>query len=162
VDKRYLALVKGVWELGARDIEAPLAARRREGEVRVRVDEQQGKLARSRFRLVEAFGPLASRVEVQLFTGRTHQIRVHAAHLGHPLAGDDRYGEPSFDEVMRELGLGRMFLHAHSLAFVWPDTGQEFAVSVPLPEELKNVLDALAAGRPGSERAGGRRRPPRR
>jgi 23S rRNA pseudouridine955/2504/2580 synthase len=149
LDKRYLALVKGLWERGSREVDLPLAARRREGEVRVRVDEAEGKLARSRFRRVEAFGALASLVEVQLLTGRTHQIRVHAAHLGHPLAGDERYGDERFNAAMRELGLGRMFLHAHSLAFAWPDTGQDFAVSAPLPDELKAVLDALTAAAKG-------------
>jgi 23S rRNA pseudouridine955/2504/2580 synthase len=144
MEKRYLALVKGLWEHGAIEVEAPLSARRREGEVRVRVDET-GKLARSRFRRVDAFGRTASLVEVVLLTGRTHQIRVHAAHVNHPLAGDDRYGDKAFNKAMRAFGLERMFLHAHSVAFTWPDTGQEFAISVPLPEELAAVLDALAA-----------------
>jgi 23S rRNA pseudouridine955/2504/2580 synthase len=149
MDKRYLALVKGLWEHGSRDIDAPLPARRRECEVPVRGDVEAGKRARSRFKRIEAFRSLASLVEVRLLTGRTHQIRVHAAHLGHPLAGDDRYGDPGFDETMRAYGLGRMFLHAHSLAFVWPDTGQDFAVSAPLPDDLKAVLDALAAAAKG-------------
>jgi 23S rRNA pseudouridine955/2504/2580 synthase len=143
MDKRYLALVRGRWEHGSQDIDAPLAARRREGEVRVRVDEE-GKLAVSRFKRIEAFGSVASLVEVRLLTGRTHQIRVHAAHFGHPLAGDDRYGDESFNAAMQGLGLARMFLHAHSLSFVWPDTGQDFAISAPLPDELRAVLDALA------------------
>jgi 23S rRNA pseudouridine955/2504/2580 synthase len=144
MEKRYLALVKGLWERGTVEIDAPLSARRREGEVRVRVDAE-GKLARSRFRRVEAFAAAASLVEVELLTGRTHQIRVHAAHLGHPLAGDERYGEEAFNESMRAFGLGRMFLHAHSVAFTWPDTGREVAVSIPLPPELGAVLDALSS-----------------
>ncbi|HEU4619142.1 MAG TPA: RluA family pseudouridine synthase [Gammaproteobacteria bacterium] len=157
MDKRYLALVRGALREGTVEVDAPLAPSRREGEVRVRVDEE-GKLARSRFRRVEAYGSIASLVEVRLFTGRTHQIRVHAAHLGHPLAGDDRYGDRAFNKEMRRYGLERMFLHAHSVAFAWPDTGRDFAVSAPLPEELKAVLDALAAG-PGAERP--RPAPPR-
>jgi 23S rRNA pseudouridine955/2504/2580 synthase len=145
MEKRYLALIQGPWAPGWVDVDAPLSARRA-GELRVRVDEE-GKLARSRFRCVEAFGSTASLVEVQLFTGRTHQIRVHAAHLGHPLAGDDRYGDRAFNKRMQAFGLERMFLHAHSIAFAWPDTGQDFAVSAPLPDDLRAVLDALAAAR---------------
>ncbi len=143
MEKRYLALVRGLWEQGEVEVEAPLAARRREGEVRVRVDEG-GKAARSRFRRVEAYGKIASLVEVALLTGRTHQIRVHAAHSGHPLAGDERYGDEAFNTAMKAYGLQRMFLHAHALAFRWPDTGEDFSISVPLPEELGAVLDALA------------------
>jgi 23S rRNA pseudouridine955/2504/2580 synthase len=85
-------------------------------------------------------------MEILLLTGRTHQIRVHAAHVGHPLAGDERYGDPEFNERMRRSGLERMFLHAHSVAFAWPDSGEELSVSVPLPPELGAVLDALSAG----------------
>jgi 23S rRNA pseudouridine955/2504/2580 synthase len=143
MEKRYLALVRGQWEHGDVEIDAPLAARRRLGEVLVRVDES-GKEARSRFRRVEAFGKTASLVEVSIATGRTHQIRVHASHAGHPIAGDERYGDESFNEAMTAFGLRRMFLHAAAVAFDWPDSGTPFAVSAPLPEDLKAVLQALA------------------
>ncbi len=145
MEKRYLALLRGLWEQGDIEVDVPLAARRREGEVRVRVAEE-GKRARSRFRRVEAYGKRASLVEVTLLTGRTHQIRVHAAHMGHPLAGDERYGDETFNTAMRAYGLERMFLHAHAIAFEWPDTGADFSISVPLPAELGRVLDALASG----------------
>ena len=143
MEKRYLALVRGLWEHGSVEIDAPLAARRRLGEVTVSVDEA-GKAARSRFRRVDAFGSRASLVEVVILTGRTHQIRAHAVHAGHPIAGDERYGDPAFNEAMQAFGLRRMFLHAHALAFDWPDSGEPFAVSVPLPDELSDVLQALA------------------
>jgi 23S rRNA pseudouridine955/2504/2580 synthase len=146
LEKRYLALVKGSWELGAVEIDAPLTATRREGEVKVRVDPA-GKASRSRFRRVEAYGSVASLVEVVLLTGRTHQIRVHAAHAGHPIAGDDRYGDKVFNAAMEAFSLHRMFLHAHAIAFEWPDTGEELAVSVPLPDELAAVLQALSEKR---------------
>jgi 23S rRNA pseudouridine955/2504/2580 synthase len=81
---------------------------------------------------------------VALSTGRTHQIRVHAAHAGHPLAGDDRYGDRAFNAVLAQRGLHRMFLHAHSIAFRWPGTDEDFSVSAPLPAELANVLTALS------------------
>ena len=93
--------------------------------------------------------------EVSIETGRTHQIRVHAAHAGHPVAGDERYGDKDFDEYLKSFGLTRMFLHAHSLSFDWPDTGEPFNASAPLPEDLKSVLTALEVK--SAKRAGGRR-----
>lgn len=144
VDKRYLALVKGRWAEDAREIDAPLVTRRVGGEARVKVDST-GKEARSSFRLLDRFGKTASLLEVSIATGRTHQIRVHAAHAGHPVAGDDRYGDKDFNEYLRSFGLERMFLHAHSLTFEWPETGEEFNASVPLPDDLKAVVTALEA-----------------
>jgi 23S rRNA pseudouridine955/2504/2580 synthase len=154
VDKRYLALVKGAWPEGTTEIDAPLVTRRVGGEARVKVDEQ-GKESRSSFRLIERFGKTASLLEVTIDTGRTHQIRVHAAHAGHPVAGDERYGDKDFDEYFKSFGLTRMFLHAHSLSFDWPDTGEPFNASAPLPEDLKSVLTALEVKNP--KRAAGRR-----
>src|SRR5690606_482940 len=137
----------GIWEHGDVEIDAPLSARRRkQGEVVVRVDEE-GKAASSRFRRVDAFGSAASLVEVTIATGRTHQIRVHAAHAGHPIAGDDRYGDAALNDAMAGYGLRRMFLHAAAVAFEWPGSGTPFAVSAPLPDELKAVLQALDSGR---------------
>ncbi len=81
-------------------------------------------------------------VEVDLDTGRTHQIRVHAAHVGHPVAGDDKYGDQEFNARMREHGLTRMFLHSHRISFDWPNGG-DFSASTPLPADLAAVLDAL-------------------
>jgi 23S rRNA pseudouridine955/2504/2580 synthase len=146
VDKRYLALVKGRWPEGTTEIDAPLVTRRVSGEARVKVDES-GKEARSSFRLVDRYGKTASLLEVSIETGRTHQIRVHAAHAGHPVAGDERYGDKDFDEYLKSFGLTRIFLHAHSLSFDWPDTGEPFSASAPLPEDLRSVLTALEAKR---------------
>jgi 23S rRNA pseudouridine955/2504/2580 synthase len=158
VEKRYFALVAGAWPEGTTVVEAPLAVRKQAtGEARVRV-EPGGKAARSEFRLLDRYAGVASFVEVVIATGRTHQIRVHAAHAGHPLAGDERYGNRDFDARLEPLGLRRLFLHAHSLALHWPDTGEELAVSVPLPAELKTVLDALE-GNVRRRRAGRGRRP---
>ena len=142
VEKRYLALVKGRWPEGTTAIDAPLVTRRVGGEARVKVDDS-GKDARSAFRLLERYGKTASLLEVSIDTGRTHQIRVHAAHAGHPVAGDERYGDKDFDAYLHTFGLRRMFLHAHSVSFEWPDTGEPFSASAPLPDELKDVLSAL-------------------
>jgi 23S rRNA pseudouridine955/2504/2580 synthase len=142
VSKRYLTLVQGRWPAHVTDIEAPLVTRRPASEARVKVDAG-GKPAKSSFRLLDTYGRTASLLEVAIATGRTHQIRVHAAHLGHPVAGDDRYGDPEFNARLAHQGLRRMFLHAHSVELVWPDTGERFAISVPLPAELTAFLTAL-------------------
>jgi 23S rRNA pseudouridine955/2504/2580 synthase len=142
VDKRYLALVKGPWAEGNNEIDAPLVTRRVGGEARVKVDPS-GKEARSTFRITSRFGKTATLLEVSIDTGRTHQIRVHAAHAGHPVAGDERYGDKDFNDYLKSFGLQRMFLHAHSLSFDWPDGGEPFAASAPLPDDLKDVLTAL-------------------
>ena len=142
VEKRYLALVRGNWQLGSIEIDEPLKSDRRPGEVRTRVDAG-GKPAQSQFRPIEQFGNVAAFMDVRIGTGRTHQIRAHAAHLQHPIAGDDRYGDERFNEHMNDLGLDRMFLHAHAVEFQWPESDVEFSVSVPLPAELGRVLESL-------------------
>ncbi len=142
VDKQYLALVRGRWPEAKTEIDAPLVTHRVGGEARVKVDPS-GKEARSTFRVVERYGKTASLLNVAIDTGRTHQIRVHAAYAGHPVAGDERYGDKDFNEYLKSFGLGRMFLHAHLLAFEWPESGEPFTASAPLPEDLKAVLTAL-------------------
>jgi len=156
-DKRYLVLVRGKWELGHKRIDVPLRTDTRvSGERTVRADAS-GKPSISDFRPVQFFGKMATLMEVGLHTGRTHQIRVHAAYAGHPVAGDEKYGDADFNARLRELGLGRMFLHAHSMSFEWPQGGP-FSASAPLPPELASVLDRLgavkaAAGRRGAGRS---------
>lgn len=157
-EKRYLALVKGSWQLGKKRIDAPLRTDLRVGGERTVKVHASGKSAMSDFRPVQGFGRLASLVEVSILTGRTHQIRVHAAYAGHPVAGDPKYGDAEFNEEMREFGLERMFLHASSLSFVWPDRGTEFSVNAPLPPELARVIDALASASNRRKGAGRSRR----
>ena len=142
IEKRYLALVRGVWTHGSLSVEQPLLKMRRGGSAFVGIDPG-GKTAISRFRLIEAYRSAASLVEVDIPTGRTHQIRVHAAYVGNPIAGDDRYGDSAFNDVMKAKELRRMFLHAHALSFVWPGSGAEISVSAPLPDDLRNLLDQL-------------------
>ena len=143
VEKRYLALVKGKWELGKKRIDVPLRTDIRVGGERTVKADASGKEAASVFKPVQFFGKRASLVEVELETGRTHQIRVHAAHAGYPLAGDEKYGDAEFNEKMKASGLTRMFLHAHQVSFVWPESGVEFSVSAPLPADLAAVIDSL-------------------
>jgi 23S rRNA pseudouridine955/2504/2580 synthase len=149
VQKSYLALVVGRWELGRKLVNAPLQTEARvSGERTVRVGEG-GKSARTQFKLVQQFGAQASLVEAMLMTGRTHQIRVHAAYCGHPVAGDVKYGDAAANTALRGAGLLRMFLHAHSVSLDWPQGGT-LTLSSPLPAELKAVLDRLPLPGAGS------------
>lgn len=143
INKRYLALVKGRWEGGARRVEAPLRKNTlKSGERIVRVDPE-GKPALSIFEPVAVYGD-SSLVQVDLITGRTHQVRVHGAHIGHPLAGDDKYGDRVFNRAMAGRGLKRLFLHASSLGFTLPlEEAAPVEVSAPLSAELRRVLDEL-------------------
>jgi len=136
----------------------PLATHTRVGGERTVRAAASGKPSVSEFRPVQFFGKTATLMEVTLETGRTHQIRVHAQHAGHPVAGDDKYGDAEFNELLRALGLTRMFLHAHSLSFEWPG-GAEFSINTPLPEDLAAVLERLDAqgSRRGAKAAGNRR-----
>jgi len=142
VRKQYLALVAGRWTGGRRRVDVALRKNQVQGGERmVRVDAS-GKDAVSVFAPVARF-PQATMVEVELGTGRTHQIRVHAAHIGHPLAGDPKYGDRDFNRQMREFGLRRMFLHAHVLEFRDTGEGERIHVSAPLDAALRSVLDRL-------------------
>jgi 23S rRNA pseudouridine955/2504/2580 synthase len=155
-EKRYLALVCGKWNLGEKRIELPLATgERRSGERHVAV-RTHGQMAVSTFRPVQFFGNVASLMEVEIGTGKTHQIRVHAAYAGHPVAGDDKYGDRERNEELKNYGLSRMFLHAASIGVLRPGTHEPLHVSAPLSAELHAVLDALLKA-PGSRR-GARRR----
>jgi 23S rRNA pseudouridine955/2504/2580 synthase len=145
VEKRYLTLVKGRWQLGAKRVAVPLRTDVRIGGERTVRPAASGKPAVSEFRPVQFFGRTATLLEVALRTGRTHQIRVHAQHAGHPVAGDEKYGDAGFNRELASFCLERMFLHAHSLSFTWPQ-GEAFSVSAPLPPELARVLEALVGG----------------
>lgn len=155
MEKGYLALVKGQWDLGKKRIDVPLNTEGRVGGERTVRVQAGGKSAVSTFSPVQSFRNRASMVEVDLDTGRTHQIRVHAAHVGHPVAGDDKYGDKDFNARMREEGLTRMFLHSHRISFDWPGGG-DFSASAPLPADLAAVLDNL--GEASSAKSSRRRR----
>lgn len=147
-EKRYLVLIAGRWSLGHKRIDVPLRTDARVGGERTVRADASGKPSVSEFRPIQFFGTRAPEalsatlMEVALHTGRTHQIRVHASYAGHPVAGDEKYGDAKFNKGMRALGLTRMFLHAHSMSFEWPQGGP-FSASAPLPAELSAVLDRL-------------------
>jgi len=145
MEKQYMTLVRGDWQLGKVLLEDQLSThQRRGGERHVEVGSE-GKASASRFRPLQSFSS-ATLLEVSLLTGRTHQIRVQAEAAGHPVAGDDKYGDPVFNRQMSRFGLKRMFLHAHSLAFEDPGSGEWRAFSAPLPEDLREVIDRLEGG----------------
>ena len=142
VDKRYLLLVAGQWQHGHKTVDLPLSKNvLQSGERRVVVSEQ-GRRAQTRFQPLTVW-PRVSWLEAQLATGRTHQIRVHAAALGHPIAGDTKYGDREFNRWLKNQGLQRLFLHAHSINVAWG--AHELAVSVPLDPTLQTVLDQVFA-----------------
>jgi 23S rRNA pseudouridine955/2504/2580 synthase len=160
--KTYLALVAGSWQLGTKRIDAPLATdNRQHGERHVRVAEA-GKDSVSVFKPVQFFGSLATLMEVDIPTGRTHQIRVHASFAGHPLLGDDKYGDRVRNADLKSHGLKRTFLHAQSVAFDWPGSGVPFHVSAPLPKELAAVLDAITPVKRSGAKSGRRGKPAKR
>lgn len=145
VKKRYRVLVRGRWQGGARDVDAGLTRNvLRSGERVVRIDDA-GKAGRTRF-IPRGAGEAASYLEAVPFTGRTHQIRVHAVAAGHPVAGDTKYGDRDFNRVMRDRGLRRLFLHAASLELENPGDGERLAVEAPLPRELGTLLETLGLG----------------
>ncbi len=139
VDKRYLALLAGVWSRQREVVDVPLRKFVLQGGERlVRIDPQ-GKPARTEFTKL-AQGKEATWVEARLLTGRTHQIRVHAAHLGHPIIGDPRYGDEETNRRWRERGLKRLFLHAWRLELCHPVSGVLLRLEAPLEAGLVNLL----------------------
>ena len=146
IDKRYLALVRGPWKDAMRVVDVPLHRfSTREGERRVRA-EPSGRASMTIFRLERAWParvPPVALLEAELKTGRTHQIRVHLAHLGHALAGDDKYGDFAWNRELAREGLKRMFLHARELTFAHPASGDPIVVASPLPEALSRFLTGL-------------------
>jgi 23S rRNA pseudouridine955/2504/2580 synthase len=141
--KFYLTLAKGRWPDAKRSVKLPLYKYvLASGERRVRVQDE-GQAAQTIFRLQQAW-PDFSLLEAELKTGRTHQIRVHLAHLGHPIAGDDKYGDFELNKALARRGLKRMFLHACRLTITHPATGETNTFTAALPPELNTFLSKLA------------------
>lgn len=139
VSRIYCALVVGSVPTHAGSIDAPIG-RGRVNRKKMAVDPLHGKPALTRFNLIERFGQEFSYLEVELVTGRTHQIRVHLSHIGHPVAGDPEY---SRGRSGKRIGLKRQFLHAGMLLFEHPVTGEKIEAESQLPPDLSTVLENL-------------------
>ena len=144
VDKRYLALVRGHWPSAKKQIRAPLMkSNLRSGERMVEVNVE-GKDALTEFKVLRRFADFATLLEAKPITGRTHQIRVHALHAGHSIAGDPKYGDEEFSKEIRELGGKRLFLHAYQLRIKLPE-GVELRLEAPVDESWASTLERLSA-----------------
>lgn len=150
ITKQYLALLCGHPKRSRFDVNVPLRKSvLHGGERMVRVDES-GKAALTAFHTIETFAD-ASLCEVTLYTGRTHQIRVHAQHAGHPLAGDEKYGLRDMNLRFREAGLRRLFLHAKRFEFELG--GKTYSFSAPLAPDLADALEKLPRRAPTGRNA---------
>ena len=144
INKQYLAMVHGTWPEQTMRVKVPLQKNTiQSGERIVKVDPN-GKIAKTQFRVQQQIGD-NQLVEARIETGRTHQIRVHAAHLGTPILGDEKYGNAEHNRAMRKQGLKRLFLHAWQLRFHWPNAQGQHHFIAPLPTELTQVMDKLSA-----------------
>jgi 23S rRNA pseudouridine955/2504/2580 synthase len=142
VDKRYMALVRGNWPTAQKQVRAPLLkSNLRSGERMVEVNDE-GKEALTLFKVLRRFGDFATMVEARPITGRTHQIRVHALHAGHCIAGDPKYGDEDFSREIRDLGGKRLFLHAYALTVPLPDGG-ELKLEAPVDEMWAKTVERL-------------------
>ena len=144
ITKQYLALLCGRPKRARFDVNVPLQKSGVQGGERMVRVSDEGKPALTAFKIIGAYAD-ASLAEVTLYTGRTHQIRVHAQHAGYPLAGDEKYGLRDFNKLMRESGLRRLFLHAARFEFEL--TGKTWSFSAPLAPDLAVVLDRLPTGK---------------
>ncbi|QNH13084.1 RluA family pseudouridine synthase [Xanthomonas sp. SI] len=144
ISKRYLTLLVGRMPDGVMSVDAPLHIGLRQGGERHVQVNASGKASLSHFRVLERRGG-HSYCEVRIETGRTHQIRVHAQHLGHAVAGDDKYGDPAVNKRLREqIGLKRLFLHAASLEFTLDGGKTPYLLNAPLADELAEALSRLS------------------
>jgi 23S rRNA pseudouridine955/2504/2580 synthase len=140
IEKVYVAAVKGRWSGGEREIRVPLHKHvTASGERRVSV-HADGQTAATRVKPL-ALGADFSLLEMRLLTGRTHQIRVHLAHSGHPILGDDKYGDFELNREMAKRGVKRLLLHARRLAMRHPVSGERLQVEAPLPEDMRRFVD---------------------
>jgi 23S rRNA pseudouridine955/2504/2580 synthase len=143
IQKRYLTLLAGRMPDGVMSVDAPLHVGLRQGGERHVQVNAIGKPSLSHFKVLERRGG-QSYCEVRIETGRTHQIRVHAQHIGHPVAGDDKYGDPAVNKRFREqIGLKRLFLHAASLEFALDGGKTPYVLNAPLPQDLVEAMNRL-------------------
>lgn len=139
MEKIYRAMLVGRWQGGERLVEAPLRKNSLQGGERMVCVDPEGKSARSLFTPLDYYDE-ATFAEVKLYTGRTHQIRVHAAHLGHPVAGDNKYGDKSFNQYLKNNNLRRMYLHAYTLSFSLDRT---YEIIAPLDDDWQTLFTLM-------------------
>jgi len=148
VEKRYLALVYGRLATDSGEIVAPIG-RHRVDRKKMSTVTNKGRAALTQYTVKERFGRELTYVDIKLGTGRTHQIRVHFSHLGHPLVGDDLYGGKAIKRLFNELLLSivkifnRPFLHSHKLGFKHPETGKYMEFTAGLPSDMETLLNEL-------------------
>lgn len=143
MDKRYQALVMGQWPDNRFKVKAPLRKNVLKSGERLVSVSPDGKPSETRYRVLQRFTD-ATLVEASPITGRTHQIRVHCLHAGHPIALDNKYGDQTFDQSLQQQGLDRLFLHAHSLRFVHPKTTESMTITAQRDEKLEQILRRLS------------------
>jgi 23S rRNA pseudouridine955/2504/2580 synthase len=149
VTKHYRVLAHGTWRKGRRMVEAALQETLQgvaEKRMRVAAAGEGGQSVSAK----TEFMPLAiwkafSLLDAHLFTGRTHQIRVHLSHVSHPILGDDKYGDPERDKPLKKLGIRRLMLHSFSLRFKHPGTGEPMSIEAPLPPDFTAFIEQLDA-----------------
>ncbi len=142
ITKVYQALVIGLWPKTCRRVDAPLLKTEVADDERVVRVHAEGKPSLTEFKLLQSYAN-CSLVEARPITGRTHQIRVHAQHIGHSLVGDEKYGNDEFNKEMRALGVKRLFLHAAELGFYLPEAKEKTIVTAPLAADLAAVVKKL-------------------
>lgn len=142
ITKKYLALTRGHWDTDELSVDVPLLKNQLASGARIVRVDSAGKAAKTIFKIQHIFQK-ATLVEAQLYTGRTHQIRVHAAYRHHPIACDEKYGDRNFDREIKKTGLNRLFLHAHQLEFSLVSSTETISVTAPLDADLEACLAHL-------------------
>ena len=141
-DKRYLTLTRGKWPAQENIVDLALQKNSLSSGERMVVPDINGKKSKTLFEVKQEFSG-CQLVAAKLYTGRTHQIRVHSASQSHPVAGDEKYGDREFNKRIRQFGLKRMFLHAWQLSLKHPITDEPLTFNAELPDTLKDVLKQL-------------------
>ncbi|WP_292751570.1 RluA family pseudouridine synthase, partial [Methylophaga sp. UBA4204] len=141
-DKRYLTLTRGKWPAQENIVDLALQKNSLSSGERMVVPDINGKKSKTLFEVKQEFSG-CQLVAAKLYTGRTHQIRVHSASQSHPVAGDEKYGDREFNKRLRQFGLKRMFLHAWQLSLKHPITDEPLTFNAELPDTLKDVLKQL-------------------
>ena len=142
ISKRYLSLLVGHWTYGKREVKLRLSTTRKAGDLQRSTVAKTGREATTLITPIKVFNNHVL-VEIDLKTGRMHQIRAHAKGIGHPVAGDQKYGSHLANRDLKKLGLNRLFLHATEVELTHPESGRKLRVKAPIPDNLKVVMEKL-------------------